>query len=139
MPVINIAFHSNQRQFDPQALVVLGPQISVDVLPPSIVDTWAKSHNVSIKSATLQHALLDTGASITGVDGNLLRTLQYPPIGIASLSTPSGVSRAQVYMVKLVIPSISDPNFPQNIPRIIIDNVRVISVRLDNQRYIRCY
>lgn len=38
-------------------------------------------------------------------------------------------------MVKLVIPSISDSNFPQNIPRIIIDNVRVISVRLDNQRY----
>ncbi|MBS7648570.1 MAG: hypothetical protein QXR06_00990 [Candidatus Bathyarchaeia archaeon] len=135
MPVINMAYHSSQRQFDPQALVVLGPQISVDILPPSIVESWAKSHNVNVKSATSQSALLDSGASITGADENLLADLQYPPIGIANLSTPSGISRTQVYMVKLIVPSTADPNFPPNIPRIIFDNVRVISVKLGNQRY----
>ena len=39
-------------------------------------------------------------------------------------------------MVRLVIPSQKDPRFPANIPRIIIiDNVRVIAVKLDRQPY----
>jgi hypothetical protein len=136
MPVINISYHSSQRpQFDPQALVALGPQISIDILPPSVVQKWASSNNVSINSALCQMALLDTGASVTGVDENLLAQLQYPPIGIANLSTPSGTVQTQVYMVMLVIPSRSDANFPPTIPRIIIDNVRVISVRLGNQPF----
>ncbi|MEM1985626.1 MAG: hypothetical protein QXS74_09110 [Nitrososphaeria archaeon] len=38
MPIIGISYRSSQRpQFDPQALVFLGPQISVDILPPSTV------------------------------------------------------------------------------------------------------
>jgi len=38
-------------------------------------------------------------------------------------------------MVSLVIPSQRDPRFPANISRIIIDNVRVIAVKLDRQPY----
>lgn len=136
MPIINISYRSSQRpQFDPQALVFLGPQISVDILPPSTVQAWAKTNNVSFKSASNQNALLDTGASVTGVDQNLITQLQYPPIGIANLSTPSGTVATQVYMVQLVIPSQNDSNFPSNVPRIIVDNVRVISVTLEQQKY----
>lgn len=38
-------------------------------------------------------------------------------------------------MVRLVISSQKDSRFPANIPRIIIDNVRVIAVKLERQPY----
>jgi len=136
MPVVNLSYASRERpQFDPRALIAMGPQISIDILPPSIVEKWAQIRKVSVKKTSKVTALLDSGASVTGIDDQVLTELQYPPIGIAGLSTPSGTRQTNMYMVKLVIPSRSDPNFPPIIPRIIIDNVRVISVTLSNQPY----
>ncbi len=136
MPVINISYYSRERpQFDPHALVVVGPQINVDVLSPSVVEKWAQARKIQLASASRVPALLDTGASVTGIDEEVLRKLKYPPIGIANLSTPSGTTTSGIYMVRLVIPSRTDPGFPPNIPRIIIDNVRVIAVKLSNQPY----
>ena len=38
MPVINISYSSAERpHYDPRALMVLGPQITVDILPPLVV------------------------------------------------------------------------------------------------------
>ena len=136
MPVINISYSSAERpHYDPRALMVLGPQISVDILPPLVVEKWAKSSKKEVKQAHNLGALIDTGASVTGVDEAVLNQLGYPPIGVSSLATPSGTSQTGVYMVRLVIPSQRDPRFPPNIPRIIIDNVRVIAVKLDRQPY----
>jgi len=131
MPVINISYSSAERpHYDPRALMVLGPQISVDILPPLVVEKWAKSSKREVKQAHNLGALIDTGASVTGVDETVLNQLGYPPIGVSSLAIPSGTSQTGVYMVR-VIPSRRDPRFPPNIPRIIIDNVRVIAVKLD--------
>jgi len=113
----------------------MGPQIRVDVLPPSIVQKWAKNQNINVPTAPNQAALLDTGASVTGIDEDLLKKLNYPPIGTANLSSPSGSSQTLVYVVMLVIPSRSAHNFPTNIPRIRIDNVRAVSVKLTNKPY----
>jgi len=66
----------------------------------------------------------------------VLRQLGYPPIGVSSLATPSGTSQTEVYMIRLVIPSQKDPRFPPNIPRITIDNIRAIAVKLD--RHTEC-
>jgi len=135
MPIINISYASPERPNDPRALMVLGPQITVDILPPLVVEKWAKGSGSQLKQAYNVVALIDTGASVTGVDENVLSQLGYPPIGVASLATPSGVSQTEVYMVRLVIPSQIDPHFPPNIPRIVIDNVRVIAVKLGGQPY----
>jgi len=54
---------------------------------------------------------------------------------VSDLATPSGVTHSEVYIVRLVIPSQKDPRFPPNVPRIIIDNVRVIAVKLESQPY----
>ena len=115
--------------------MVLGPRISVDILPPLVVEKWAMISKKEVKHVLNLKALIDTGASVTGVDERVLNALGYPPIGVSSLATPSGTSQTGVYMVRLVIPSRGDPNFPPNIPRIIIDNVRVIAVKLDKQPY----
>jgi len=136
MPIINIYYTSPERpNYDPRALMVLGPQITVDILPPLVVEKWAKTSGKEVKQAYNLIALIDTGASVTGVDEIVLRQLGYPPIGLSSLVTPSGTSQTEVYMVRLVIPSQKDPRFPPNIPRIIIDNVRVIAVKLERQSY----
>jgi len=136
MPVINISYYSRERpQFDPRALIVAGPRINVDILPPTVVEKWAKTRNVQVNVAERVPALLDSGASVTGVDADVLRKLHYPPIGVANLSTPSGTTTTSIYMVRLVIPSRADPGFPPNVPRIVIDNVRVIAVKLSNQPY----
>ena len=93
--------------------------------------------NRKIKPQTLQRvqALIDTGASATGIDINVLRQLNYPPMGVTKLATPSGTITTHIYIVKLTIPSKTDPNFPPNMPKIEIDNVRAIAVQLANQPY----
>jgi len=136
MPIINISYSSPERpNYDPRALMVLGPQITVDILPPLVVEKWAKTSEKEVEQAPNLGALIDTGASVTGVDETVLRQLGYPPIGVSSLTTPSGTSQTGVYMVRLVIPSQKDQRFPPIIPRITIDNVRVIAVKLDRQPY----
>lgn len=136
MPIINISYNSAERpQFDPRALMFLGPQISVDILPPFVLEKWAKNIGKEVRQAPNLDALIDTGASVTGIDEGVLVQLGYPPIGVSNLSTPSGSSQTGIYMVRLVIPSQRDPRFPANIPRIIIDNVKVIAVKLEGQSY----
>jgi len=107
----------------------------VDILPPLVVEKWAKTSEKEVNQATNLEALIDTGASVTGVDETVLRQLGYPPIGVSSLATPSGTSQTGVYVVRLVIPSQKDQRFPPNMQRITIDNVRAIAVKLDRQPY----
>ncbi|MGC8935701.1 MAG: hypothetical protein ACP5LN_11125 [Thermoproteota archaeon] len=87
-----------------------------------------------MESATNLQALIDTGASVTGIGENILNKLGYPPVGVANLASPSGVTQTGVYVVRLVIPSKSDLSFPPNIPRIIIDNIKVVAVKSSNQQ-----
>ncbi len=106
----------------------------MDVLPTRALEEWAKSHGKKVKSATIR-ALIDTGASITGIDAPILREMDLPPVGAASLTTPSGSAETDVYMVRLIIPSKKSEGFPPNLPRIVIDNVRVVAVKIENQPY----
>lgn len=111
--MINISYSSAERpHYDPRALAVLGPQISVDILPPLVVEKWASTTGRKVGQAHNLGALIDTGASVTGVDESVLKQLGYPPIGVSSLSTPSGTSQIEVYMLRLVIPSQRDPRSP---------------------------
>jgi len=137
MPIINIYYATSPEKPgpDPHVLAALGPQITVDILPPLVVEKWAKSSGREVKQAHNLVALIDTGASVTGVDENVLSQLGYPPIGVASLATPSGISQTGVYMVRLVIPSQRDPHFPPDMPRIVIDNIRAVAVKLGSQPY----
>ena len=136
MPVVNIIYNTPERpHFDPRALALLGPQISVDVLPPAVVESWARATGAEVRQAYNLAALIDTGASVTGIDEGVLGQLGYPPVNVASLSTPSGTVQTGVYMVRLVIPSQRDPRFPANVPRIVIDGVMAVAVRLGGLQY----
>jgi len=76
MPIINIYYTSPERpNYDPRALMVLGPQITVDILPPLVVEKWAKSSGNQPRQAYNLIALIDTGASATDIDENVLSQL----------------------------------------------------------------
>ncbi|MGB9734581.1 MAG: hypothetical protein ACP5KM_03520 [Conexivisphaera sp.] len=130
MPVINVRYQAGPGRPDPlpSLLVELGPMISVDVLPPSVVEEEAASSGREVGRAENLMALIDTGASVTGVEGDVLRSLGYPPVGVALMNTPSGAVRTEVYVVKLVMPSMMDPRFPPNVQRIVKDYVHVLSI-----------
>jgi len=50
MPIINISYSSSERpNYDPRALMALGPQITVDILPPLVVEKWARSSGNQVK------------------------------------------------------------------------------------------
>ena len=130
MPIIHMRYQAGPDRPDPVPglLVQLGPIISADVLPPSIVERSSADAGRKVGRAENVTALIDTGASMSGVEGELLRSLGYPSVGVMPIRTPSGGAEVEVYMVRLVIPSMSDPRFPPNVPRIVKDNVPVISV-----------
>ena len=97
---------------------------------------WAGSHGREVRSATIR-TLIDTGAFVgsTGTDASILRKMDLPPVGAASLATPSGSAETDVYMVRFIIPSRKSEGFFPSLPRIVVDNVRVVAVKIENQPY----
>lgn len=77
-----------------------GPCIGICVKPPQpIVDYFAKS----IVSNHHIRALIDTGASITGINETVLQKLGLIPRDIGVFSTPSGHSELPIYHLQLEI------------------------------------
>jgi predicted aspartyl protease len=53
--------------------------------------------------------LIDTGASVTAVDMDVLRRLGLPPVGTGTVVTPSGTETQGVYVVRLTFPQTPIP------------------------------
>ena len=73
------------------------------------------------------YALFDTGASVTCVDEGVLRDLGLSPVGMTSMSTPSGGSKANTYACALYFPGSPLPD---------IELSFVVGVQLKNQGYV---
>ena len=67
--------------------------------------TW-RSPTYSRPSGISGYALIDTGASITGVDEDILRGLSVVPIDAIPSSTPSGEGRSFIYPAKISFPGL---------------------------------
>ena len=76
-------------------------------------------------------ALIDSGVSVTAVDGNVLDRLGYPPYGAINLATAGGMVTTPMYLVRLVLFS----NVPGVRVRIVLDNVPVAAVDLSARQY----
>jgi hypothetical protein len=55
-------------------------------------------------------ALIDTGASICGIEETALRQLGIPPFGYMSVNTPSGSAMQSTYPASLSFPGTPIPN-----------------------------
>ncbi|MFP4136310.1 MAG: aspartyl protease family protein [Candidatus Acetothermia bacterium] len=89
---------------DPDALAKDGSTMDVEV---HITDQHAKileDNDKEIPSPQSSKGLIDTGASISAIDLDLLQKLNISPIGATKVSTPSGQATQELYAVKFSFP-----------------------------------
>jgi hypothetical protein len=87
-----------------------GPVIPVEISMPTVLQEWCTKNNVAMPPTESGYALVDTGASITGVHQTILDQLSLLPIDSIVMHTPSGSGRAFVYPTKVSFPSLQVRN-----------------------------
>ncbi len=112
MPVYN-HFYLIDNKFNSKALLKDEILLKVEITPPAQLVKKRKNQKVKPFSGL---ALLDTGASITCVNKDLLASLKIPPVGISQVYTPSGKAQQNTYPVEI--------SFPQsNLPKVAFNQV----------------
>jgi hypothetical protein len=89
-----------------------GPLIPVEVGIPTALEQWCIANNSPIPPPVTGFALIDTGASISGVHEPLLQQMNVQPVDSIPLSTPSGVGRCSIYPARLSLPALNVTNVP---------------------------
>ncbi|ADN50058.1 retroviral-like aspartic protease family protein [Vulcanisaeta distributa] len=130
MPIVRINYAS-PNALPADVLRINGPVIMIDVKPAGVVQSFAQSRGITLNNVRNVIALIDTGASITSIDKNVLNQLGYPPYGTVNSATASGQVTVPLYLVRLILFS----NVPDVRARIVLDNVTVAAVDLSAQQY----
>lgn len=96
---------------DPEHLRTTGPIVPVEVSIPSALALYFVEKNSQIPTATVGYALIDTGASISGIDRNILSKLGVNPVGTEPIPvyTPGGVANQYLYPARLSFPGTKLP------------------------------
>lgn len=84
-----------------------GPIIPVEVSMPSALEEWCVKHNYPVPAPIPGYALIDTGASISGIHEPILEQLSITPIDSIPLGTPGGNGRAFVYPTRVSFPALN--------------------------------
>ncbi len=89
MPIHNRFFLQNGN-LNPNILVMTGPVLGVEVsIPKELVDLLT-TQNKTIPSPKAGYALIDTGATRSGVDHSIITELGVQPVGVAKTLTAGG-------------------------------------------------
>lgn len=101
---------------DPNRLRVSGPALQVEVSIPTPLAAALQQANQPIPQPAVGLALIDTGASITGVDITVLQGLGLSPTGTVFIATPSSTSVQQpTFACVLSFPGTPLPPIPFNV------------------------
>lgn len=84
-----------------------GPIIPVEVSMPAALEEWCVKNSVAIPAPIAGYALVDTGASISGIHEDILTELSIVPIDSIPMATPSGNDRAFVYPTRVSFPALN--------------------------------
>ena len=85
-------------------MLVKGPLLDVVISIPTVLITALKSQGEQPPPPITGKILLDTGASRTCVDKNVLANLGISPMGRTSVITPSGSSKQNLYPAMISFP-----------------------------------
>ena len=88
----------------PHLLMQAGPMLSVQVALPSALEEHLASQNQPIPPSIQGWALIDTGATRSCVDTQVISSLQVNPIGIATVGTAKGQVQQNLYPAKFNFP-----------------------------------
>jgi hypothetical protein len=78
-----------------------GPKIAIEIAVPTVLAEFLARSGLPVPPARKGFALIDTGASITAVDEDVVASLGIQPIGQMKLSTPSRSMPAWLYAARL--------------------------------------
>lgn len=115
MPVFSRWWTNPQTNLpDAAQLRVNGPALQVEVRVPSALAAALQRRRLPVPPPQVGLALIDTGASITAVEGAVLQTLGLSPTGFAPIATPGGTVQQPVYACDMEFPGTPIPVVPFN-------------------------
>ena len=108
MPLIDGNFRLERPAIE--ELHRIGPIVKVEIRIPQSLQRRLAETGQPIPPPIFGIAVIDTGASITGVEEKVLNNLKIQPIGRVNLHTPSGPTTTYLYPVGLTLnPGSSNP------------------------------
>jgi predicted aspartyl protease len=78
-----------------------GPKIAIEIGVPTVLAEFLARSGLPVPATRTGFALIDTGASITAVDEEVVASLGFQPIGQMKLATPSRSMPAWLYAARL--------------------------------------
>jgi predicted aspartyl protease len=125
MPIHNRFFLRPKREHEasPEGLASAGPLLQVQVEVPAAFAAYLAKKNQPVPTPGVGWALIDTGATRTCVDNNLLNQLGMQATGTVTTGTAAGPTSQLLYPAKLSVPG----------ARLEIDFGSVIGVNLSGQ------
>ena len=106
MPIYDGEFRTQAGQPGPGGLLRTGPVLPVEIAIPSALSRFLSAKNQRIPAPVGGFALIDTGATRSCVDSQVISSLGVNPIGIANLGTARGRSQHHLYPAKFSFPAI---------------------------------
>lgn len=128
MSVYNNLFLKNNNsgnQIDPGALFGFGPVISVEIAIPTPLAEVLTKTNKPLPQPKAGLALIDTGATRSCVDDDVIRSLGVNPVGAAKIHNSNGEQEVNMFPAHFRFPSIKDFE---------IDFTSAIGVNINAQR-----
>jgi len=86
-----------------------GPKVEIEIAVPGVLAEFLARSGLPVPPPQRGFALVDTGASITAVDEEVVASLGIQPIGQMKLSTPSQAMPAWLYAVQLTCSGVAMP------------------------------
>ena len=90
-------------------LQLQGPKVKIEIAVPAVLAEFLERSGLPVPPPRKGFALIDTGASITAVDEEVVASLGIQPIGQMKLSTPSRSMPAWLYAVQLTCSGVAMP------------------------------
>lgn len=100
---------------DPEGLRQHGPALQAEISIPSALANALQRGGLQIPVPRVGLALIDTGASTTAVDHQVLTGLGLTPTDVTQVATPSGVVQQPVYACNITFPGTPIPTLPFNV------------------------
>jgi hypothetical protein len=91
-----------------------GPLIRVEISMPAALEEWCTKNNVLVAPPVPGYALIDTGASISGIHEPILEKLSIVPIDSIILGTAGGDGKAFVYPTRVGFPDLNIQGYPMS-------------------------
>lgn len=98
MPVLN-HFYLVDNKISPALLKLSGPIIAVEISIPNVLKEYLEQKGLPIPNPVNGQALIDTGATNTCVDVDIIKQLKIPAINSIKVYTPSGEAEQTIHPV----------------------------------------